>query len=63
MEEILDRSGLAKLLKVKIESIDYLVDMRRLPYFKVSRHIRFTRSDIEAWAKSKMVWPDNISTE
>lgn len=63
MEEIYDRAGLAAFLKVEVKTINYLVDIRQLPYFKVSRNIRFRRSDIEAWTKSKIVWPDNISTE
>lgn len=57
-DEIFDAKGLAEFLKVEEKTVRYLSDMKRLPYFMVSRHIRFRRSAIEEWAKNNEVYPE-----
>jgi excisionase family DNA binding protein len=57
MEEIFDQKGLAGFLKVEVKTVEYLANLKRLPYFKVGRHIRFRRSAIEEWAKASEIYP------
>lgn len=59
-EEIFDKKGLAGFLKVEAKTVEYLANMKRLPYLKVGRHIRFRRSAIEEWAKSSEVYPEKV---
>jgi len=59
-EEIFDKLGLAKFLKVEAKTVEYLANLKRLPFFKVSRHIRFRRSAIEDWAKSMEIHPERV---
>ena len=56
-EEIFDRESLAGFLKVEVKTVEYLANLKRLPYFKVGREVRFRRSAIEEWAKSVEVYP------
>ena len=58
IEEIFDKKALAKFLKVEPKTIQYLSNIKRLPYFKVGRHIRFRRAAIEEWAKVSEVNPE-----
>ena len=58
MEEIFDRKLLAGYLKVELKTVEYLADLKRLPHFKVGRHIRFRRSAIEEWAKNNEIYPE-----
>jgi len=60
-DEIFDPKGLAEFLKVEEKTIVYLSDVKRLPYFKVGRHIRFRRSAIEEWAKLNEIYPDRLA--
>ena len=60
MEEFFDKENLAKFLKVDLKTIGYLADIKRLPYFKVGRHIRFRRSAIEEWARNNEVYPEKV---
>lgn len=59
-EEIFDKESLAGFLKVEAKTVEYLANLKRLPYFKVGRHVRFRRSAIEEWAKSLEVYPDRL---
>ena len=60
MEEIFDKEGLANYLRVEVKTIQYLSDIKRLPYFKVGREVRFRRSAIEAWAQSIEIYPEKL---
>lgn len=59
-EEIFDKQSLAGFLKVEVKTVEYLASMKRLPYFKVGREVRFRRSAIEEWAKSIEVYPERL---
>jgi excisionase family DNA binding protein len=58
MEEILDIEQLASLLRVEPKTVQYLSDIKRLPYFKVGRYIRFRKSAILKWAEMQEINPD-----
>ena len=48
-EPLLDAIDAATLLSVKPSWVYEAVRSGRLPHLKVGRHIRFLRSDLEAW--------------
>ena len=60
MEEVFDYKQLAEYLKVEEKTIRYLQDVKRLPYFRVGREVRFIRSEIEKWAKQSTKWPQML---
>lgn len=39
----------AALLRIPIKSVYDLVDMRRIPFIRLGRSLRFMRSDVLAW--------------
>jgi excisionase family DNA binding protein len=61
MDEIFDRESLAGFLKVEGKTVEYLANLKRLPYFKVGREVRFRRSAIERWAEMNEISPDSFS--
>ena len=48
-EPLLDSRDAAALLSVRPSWVYEAVRSGRLPHLKVGRHIRFLRSDLEAW--------------
>ena len=48
-EPLLDATAAAELLTVKPSWVYEAVRSGRLPHLKIGRHIRFLRSDLEAW--------------
>jgi excisionase family DNA binding protein len=48
-EPLLDPQAAARLLSVKPSWVYEAVRSRRIPHLKIGRHIRFLRSDLEAW--------------
>lgn len=48
-EPLLDATGAAELLTVKPSWVYEAVRSGRLPHLKIGRHIRFLRTDLEAW--------------
>lgn len=52
-EPLLDATAAAKLLSVKPSWVYEAVRSRRIPHLKIGRHIRFLRSDLEAWIDSQ----------
>ncbi len=57
-EAVFDIDGLAEYLKVEPKTVQYLSDTKRLPYFKVGRHIRFRRSAVIKWAEMQEISPE-----
>lgn len=51
-EDLLTPEELCSLLKVKKQRLYDWVHLNRIPYIKVGRFLRFSRSDIEDWLKS-----------
>jgi excisionase family DNA binding protein len=49
IEPLLDADAVAQLLSVKPSWIYEAVRSRRIPHVKIGRHIRFVRTDLEAW--------------
>ena len=58
MTEIFNKQALAEFLRVDLKTINYLANMKRLPYFKVGREVRFLRSSVEEWAKNNEIYPE-----
>jgi excisionase family DNA binding protein len=52
-EEVLNKAGLAALLKVELKTINYLVYTKQIPRFKCGREYRFLRSEILRWIRRK----------
>lgn len=57
-DEIFDIEQLAGFLRVEPKTVQYLSDIKRLPYFKVGRSIRFRRSAIIKWAEMQEISPE-----
>ncbi len=54
-EPLLTPGEAARLLSVKTSWIYEAVRSRRLPHLKIGRHLRFLRSDLEAWVADQRV--------
>ncbi len=52
-EPLLDAQAAAGLLSVKPSWIYEAVRCGQLPHLRVGRHIRFLRSDLEAWVQDR----------
>lgn len=48
-EPLLDAAATARLLSVRPSWVYEAVREGRLPHLKVGRHVRFLRTDLEAW--------------
>ena len=48
-ESLLTMDDLCELLRVKKSYIYSLTFQKRIPHVKIGRHVRFRRSEIEAW--------------
>ena len=55
-EPLLDATRAAELLSVRPSWIYESVRSGRLPHLKLGRHIRFLRSDLEAWVLDQREW-------
>jgi excisionase family DNA binding protein len=55
-EPLLDARMAAELLSVRPSWIYESVRSGRLPHLKLGRHIRFLRSDLEAWVLDQREW-------
>lgn len=56
-EQLIDIAGLAERLGVGERFVRRLVDERRVPFFKIGRHVRFRLQDVEAWICASRVEP------
>lgn len=52
---LLDVTDVAKLLKISVSTVRRLQQLRQIPFCKVGGQIRFTKSDIVDYLKSKRV--------
>jgi hypothetical protein len=58
MDEVLwTKKDVAKFLRRSISSIDHAVCSRKIPYLKVSRHVRFNPEEVRAWVAGLSVRP------
>jgi excisionase family DNA binding protein len=62
-DEIMDPQALALYLKVDVKTINYLVDIKRLPHSKIGRNIRFKKESIDAWVKAIEVRPESMNDD
>lgn len=59
-ESLLTVDDLCKLLCLKKSYIYNLTFQRKIPFLKIGRHLRFRKSDIEAWLE-RLNEPDDNS--
>lgn len=50
-EKLLTKKEIAAFLNVSVKTIDKKVHMKEIPYLKVGRLVRFSKSRILAWAE------------
>jgi excisionase family DNA binding protein len=55
-EPLLDAARAAELLSVRPSWVYESVRSGRMPHVKLGRHIRFLRSDLEAWLLDQRNW-------
>lgn len=55
--EILNKTELAKFLKVKKETINYLLYSKKIPRVKIGKEYRFKKSEIENWINERIERP------
>lgn len=46
MEELVDKAALAKMLRVRVSTIDYLRRKGKIPYLYVGKHARYQPSEV-----------------
>jgi len=46
---------LGEYLGISVRTIRYWITMRKIPYFKMGRHVRFDLKEVEAWSKERRV--------
>ena len=51
------KRDVARFLGRSISSIDHAVTSRKIPYLKISRHVRFDPEEVRAWVAKKSVKP------
>jgi excisionase family DNA binding protein len=56
-EQLIDIAGLAERLGVGERFVRRLVEERRIPFFKIGRHVRFHLDDVEQWIHENRVEP------
>ncbi len=56
-EQMIDIAGLAERLGVSERFVRRLVEERRIPFFKIGRHVRFDLDDVEKWIRESRVEP------
>jgi excisionase family DNA binding protein len=53
--DILTKKQVQEYLQVSRGTLDRLMATQEIPYFKIRRHVRFKKVDIEAWLETKRV--------
>lgn len=56
-EQMVDIAEVAERLGVGERFVRRLVEERRIPYFKIGRHVRFMRDDVDRWISQSRVEP------
>ena len=52
---LIDVGGLAERLGVDVRFVRRLVDERRIPFYKVGKHVRFDPADVAHWLADRRV--------
>jgi excisionase family DNA binding protein len=50
-EKLLTKEDVANFLNVSIKKIDRLVSMEEIPFFKIGRNVRFSKTRVLAWIR------------
>jgi hypothetical protein len=56
-QELWTKKDVARFLRRSLSSIDHAVCSRKIPYLKVSRHVRFDPQVVRAWVEKMSVEP------
>jgi len=56
-QELWTKKDVARFLRRSVSSIDHAVCSRKIPYLKVSRHVRFDPQEVRAWLAQMSVKP------
>jgi excisionase family DNA binding protein len=56
-QELWTKKDVARFLRRSVSSIDHAVSSRKIPYLKVSRHVRFDPQEVRAWLAQMSVKP------
>lgn len=54
---LIDVGALAERLGVEVRFVRRLVDERRIPFYKVGKHVRFDSADVAQWIADRRVAP------
>ena len=58
MDQVLwTKKDVAQFLRRSVSSVDHAVSARKIPYLKVSRHVRFDPDEVRAWLAQMSVKP------
>ena len=55
IEELICIDDLCQILKFKKSYVYLLTHEKKIPHYKLGRHLRFKLSDIEKWLKDQLV--------
>lgn len=50
-EALITKQEASDFLKVSIKTIDKMVSMKTIPYFKIGACVRFKKGELQRWAK------------
>ena len=56
-QELWTKKDVARFLQRSISSVDHAVSARKIPYLKISRHVRFDPEVVRAWIDKMSVKP------
>ena len=56
-QELWTKKDVARFLRRSISSVNHDVSARKIPYLKVSRHVRFDPDVVRAWVAEMAVKP------
>ena len=53
--EVLDKKGVAKFLKMSISNIDRLIQKKEIPHSKIGKRVLFLKKNLIQWLERKRV--------
>ena len=57
MEKLIRYADVGKLLGVSIRTVQYWVQKKLIPYFKLGNSVRFSEADVKKWIEMRKVKP------
>ena len=56
-QQLWTKRDVARFLGRSISSVDHAVSARKIPYLKISRHVRFDPVEVRAWLAKMAIAP------